>query len=186
MAENVEFREQDLFQTDLSPASVVTLYLLPDVNLQLRPSLLALRAGTRIVSHDWDMGDWRPDQSVTVAAPDKAIGREKSSQVHLWVVPAQVAGNWCGIGPAKGIDLHLRQEFQQVRAEITGTRKDSAFEGRLDGISLLAKAAGHWTGSASLQVDGFRVGVLRAEGSLAALAYATFKPRASGGCQEAP
>ena len=64
--ERVEFREQDLFATDLARATVVTMYLLPEVNLQLRPRLLALVPGTRIVSHDWDMGKWLPDRSVTV------------------------------------------------------------------------------------------------------------------------
>ena len=84
----VEFREQDLFATDLGAATVVTMYLLPDVNLQLRPRLLALAAGTRIVSHDWDLGDWAPDRTVTVDVPDKALGRDKFSRVHLWIVPA--------------------------------------------------------------------------------------------------
>jgi len=81
-----EFREQDLFETDLSKASVVTLYLLPEVNLQLRPRLQKLKPGTRIVSHDWDMGDWKPDRTIEVDAPGKTIGREKKSRIHLWVV----------------------------------------------------------------------------------------------------
>jgi SAM-dependent methyltransferase len=95
VAQRVQFREQDLFQTDLSAATVITLYLLPEVNLQLCPALLALRPGTRVVSHDWDMGDWLPDQTTVVAVPDKKIGREKSSKVHLWVVPAQARGIRC-------------------------------------------------------------------------------------------
>jgi SAM-dependent methyltransferase len=86
VADLAEFREQDLFETDLSKATVVTLYLLPEVNLQLRPRLQKLRPGTRIVSHDWDMGDWKPDRTVEVDAPEKKIGREKKSRVHLWVV----------------------------------------------------------------------------------------------------
>ena len=86
VAERAEFREEDLFKTDLSRATVVTLYLLPEVNLQLRPKLQALKPGTRIVSHDWDMGDWKPDAVITVDAPDKTIGREKSSRVYLWFV----------------------------------------------------------------------------------------------------
>jgi SAM-dependent methyltransferase len=86
VADRAEFRVQDLFSTDLSPASVITMYLLPEVNLQLRPKLQALKPGTRIVSHDWDMGDWKPDRTVTVDAPDKPIGREKTSKLHLWIV----------------------------------------------------------------------------------------------------
>jgi SAM-dependent methyltransferase len=89
VADRVEFRVQDLFATDLSPATVITMYLLPEVNLQLRPRLLALKPGTRIVSHDWDMGDWKPDRVVTVDAPDKPIGREKLSRLYLWTVPAR-------------------------------------------------------------------------------------------------
>jgi SAM-dependent methyltransferase len=87
VADKVEFRVQDLFETDLSRATVITMYLLPEVNLQLRPRLLALRPGTRIVSHDWDMGDWKPDRVVTVDVPDKPIGREKLSRLYLWTVP---------------------------------------------------------------------------------------------------
>ena len=86
VADKAEFREQDLFETDLSKATVVTLYLLPEVNLQLRPRLQKLKPGTRIVSHDWDMGDWKPDKTIEVDAPDKTIGREKKSRIHLWVV----------------------------------------------------------------------------------------------------
>jgi SAM-dependent methyltransferase len=98
VADRVKFAEQDLFQTDLSSASVVTMYLLPEVNLQLRPALLKLRPGTRVVSHDWDMGDWKPDRTSTLDVPDKKVGLTKTSQVHLWVVPAQVDGLWCGTG----------------------------------------------------------------------------------------
>ena len=96
VADRAEFRVQDLFKTDLSSATVVTMYLLPEVNLQLRPTLLALKPGTRLVSHDWDMGDWKPDRTVTVAAPDKKVGLEKLSRLHLWLVPARVTGLWCG------------------------------------------------------------------------------------------
>ncbi len=180
VADSVDFRVQDLFQTDLAPASVVTLYLLPDVNLQLRPSLLLLKPGTRIVSHDWDMGDWKPDQSVSVAVPDKAVGREKSSRVHLWVVPARLAGTWCGVESAKGIDLQVRQDFQQVHAEMTGLLRKGAFEGKVDGISLIVKASGERPGSARMQLDGFRLKVLRADGSLKSLDAGFFEPKAAG------
>ena len=87
VADRVEFRVQDLFATDLSPATVVTMYLLPEVNLQLRPRLQALKPGTRIVSHDWDMGDWKPDRVLTIDVPDKPYGREKLSRLYLWTIP---------------------------------------------------------------------------------------------------
>ena len=114
----VSFREQDLFKTDLSPASVVTLYLLPEVNMQLRPKLLALRAGTRVVSHDFDMDDWEPDKTLTVDAPDKPIGLAKTSKVYLWIVPARIDGLWCGTGKAKGRTITLAQRHQKLRVDI--------------------------------------------------------------------
>ena len=130
-----EFREEDLFKTDLAKATVVTLYLLPDVNLELRPRLLALKPGTRIVSHDWDMADWMPERTLDVVAPDKQIGREKTSKVHLWIVPARVAGAWCGSGRARPT-LEIEQKFQQFRATLTrGTAKQS-FDGRIRGSQL--------------------------------------------------
>ena len=82
VGDRVTFREQDLFQTDLADATVVTLYLSPALNLRLRPKLLReLRAGARIVSHDFDMGDWPPARALRVDV------RERASQVYLWVVP---------------------------------------------------------------------------------------------------
>ena len=86
VADRAQFRVQDLFATDLSPANVITMYLLPEVNQQLKPKLQALKPGTRIVSHDWDMGTWVPDRTITLEAPDKPIGREKKSTLHLWIV----------------------------------------------------------------------------------------------------
>ena len=82
VGDRVIFREQDLFQTDLADATVVTLYLSPALNLRLRPKLLReLRAGARIVSHDFDMGDWPPARALRIDV------RERASQVYLWVVP---------------------------------------------------------------------------------------------------
>lgn len=82
----VDFKVQDLFETDLTQASVITMYLLPDVNLKLKPALQKLKPGTRIVSHDWDMGDWQPNRTEVVAAPDKKVGLNKQSKIMLWVV----------------------------------------------------------------------------------------------------
>jgi SAM-dependent methyltransferase len=84
--ELVDFKEQDLFETNLFQASVITMYLLPDVNLKLKPALQKLKPGTRVVSHDWDMGDWKPDRTEIVAAPDKKVGLYKQSKIMLWVV----------------------------------------------------------------------------------------------------
>lgn len=114
VADRVEFREQDLFKTDLSAAQVITMYLLPEVNLQLRPRLLQLAPGTRIVSHDWDLGDWLPERSLTLDVPEKAIGREKRSTLHLWTVPAQVQGTWC----TAGATLTVEQRFDRFSAAL--------------------------------------------------------------------
>ena len=80
------FLEQDLYATDLGGATVITLYLLPAVNMKLRPALQKLKPGTRIVSHDWDMGDWQPDKWVVVDAPEKKIGLAKTSKLMLWII----------------------------------------------------------------------------------------------------
>ena len=133
------FREQDLFKTDLSAASVVTMYLLPDVNLALRPKLLQLRPGTRVVSHDWDMGEWQPDRTVKVDVPDKPVGLEKSSRIHLWTVPARIEGTWCGTGKAKGATLSIAQEFQRFRGELARGEERTGFEGRIDGYTARAR-----------------------------------------------
>lgn len=82
VTDRVKFLEQDLFETDIKEATVVTLYLLPDVNLRLRPKLLSdLKPGTRVVSHSFDMGDWKPDKTENVG------GRN----IYYWVVPAKAA-----------------------------------------------------------------------------------------------
>ena len=136
--DRVAFRTQDLFATDLARATVVTMYLLPEVNLQLRPRLLALAPGTRIVSHDWDLGAWQPDRTLTLDVPDKAIGREKRSRVHLWLVPAAVHGLWC---EPSGAQLKVTQRFQQFSAtlERLGTPAPLlVFDGRIDGRTLSA------------------------------------------------
>ena len=131
-----EFREQDLFRTDLAQASVVTLYLLPEVNLQLRPSLLALKPGTRIVSHDWDMGDWRPDRTTELDVPEKQVGREKKSRVHLWIVPARVAGRWCGAGAMRDARLSIEQRHQFYRGTLRQATGSSRIEGVVRGNEL--------------------------------------------------
>jgi SAM-dependent methyltransferase len=136
VAERVRFVEQDLFTTDLGPATVITMYLLPELNLQLRPRLLALAPGTRIVSHDWDMDDWEPDASVTVDAPDKSIGRLKRSRLHLWIVPARLQGDWCGLDTLAGARLRLEQSFQRVDGTFAVDGIAHPVHGRIAGRSL--------------------------------------------------
>jgi len=107
----VAFRRQDLFTTPLHKASVVALYLLPEMNLRLRPRLLTeLRPGARIVSHAFNMGDWRPDAHRVVD------GRN----AYLWIVPAVAAGQWT-LTSAEGATmlLALEQRFQDVTGTLT-------------------------------------------------------------------
>ena len=139
VAARAEFRAQDIFDTDLSPATVITMYLLPEVNLQLRPRLLRMAPGTRLVSHDWDMGDWQPDRTVKVDVPDKKVGLEKSSRIHLWRVPAPVHGLWCAGTTA----LRFDQRFQQysARLEMPGAARQS-WQGRIAGAQLPAPVGG--------------------------------------------
>ncbi len=156
VADRATFREQDLFKTDLSQATVITMYLLPEVNLQLRPALLALKPGTRVVSHDWDMGDWPPDRTLTLEVPEKAIGREKRSRVHLWWVPAPVAGAWCGPG---GRRLTLSQQYQLLQGRLVEAGGASQFvNGRVRGdtVVLQGTAGGlqlRWTAAPSLGTE---------------------------------
>jgi SAM-dependent methyltransferase len=111
VADRARFVEQDLFETDLTKASVITMYLLPDVNLKLRPALLKLKPGTRVVSHDWDMGDWEPDAKIVLDVPEKKLGLKKESTLMLWNVPAQIEGKWSA---PRGFRANLSQKYQMV------------------------------------------------------------------------
>src|SRR3954470_5003156 len=94
VSEQASFYQRNLFETDFSEATVITMYLLPRVNLDLRPKILALKPGTRVVSHDFSMDDWRPDTHVSVESPGRWGGAGGASEIYFWVVPARVAGTW--------------------------------------------------------------------------------------------
>lgn len=127
VTDRVQFLQQDLFKTNFSEASVVTLYLLPEINERLRPKLLnELKPGTRIVSHSFSMGDWKPDRKVLVPpdAPPQRI-------LYYWVVPAKIAGNWKGsIAYAPGRNqpytLQFTQQYQQVKGNVLADGKKFA------------------------------------------------------------
>ena len=182
--DRVEFREQDLFKTDLSAATVITMYLLPDVNLQLRPLLLSLEPGTRIVSHDWDMGDWPPERTLIIPVPDKAVGLDKFSRVHLWVVPARVHGLWCGQGRVRGGALRIAQDFQRFTARLGGVPEIEGFQGRIDASLLQASSAGGGEIQFELRAD--RLVVQQAAGSLAALDNVAFVRSRLPACERRP
>ncbi len=115
LSAKVQFRQADLFDANLKEATVVTLYLLPEVNRKLRPRLLEeLRPGTRIVSHSFDMGDWEPDRTALAGAGEK--------QIYLWIVPARVGGSWSGElevgGERQPFTLALDQKYQRVGGTI--------------------------------------------------------------------
>jgi len=118
VSDRVAFYERDIFDTSLTEATVITLYLLPKVNRELRPRLLALKPGTRIVSHDFSMGPWRPDQHVVLEAPDKFTGSGGKSDIYFWVVPARVAGRWSWestvSGKAHSYEVILQQSYQTL------------------------------------------------------------------------
>ncbi|MEO5672182.1 MAG: methyltransferase domain-containing protein [Ramlibacter sp.] len=180
VAGRVTFREQDLFTTDLSVATVITMYLLQEVNMQLRPALLALRPGTRIVSHDWDMGDWLPDRTVVVPVPDKKVGLEKSSKVHLWVVPAKVDGLWCASGLLRGASLRLTQKFQAFDGTLTWRERSRELAGRITG-SEIRTSAGRY-GDLVMQANGNELRIDAARGDLALANGQVFRRGDGAGC----
>src|SRR5688572_7280703 len=105
VAGKAQFMQADIFQTDFSKATVLTLYLLPSLNVKLRPTILNMRPGTRVVSHAFTMDDWQPDQV------DSSEGRT----AYMWIVPAKVAGTWkIDGGGARNLEATFTQQFQNV------------------------------------------------------------------------
>ena len=149
VADRAVFYERDIYQTDVSPATVVTIYLLPEVNLMMRPILLSkLKPGTRVVSHDYDMGEWPPDLAFTMDAPGKPVGRDQKSKVFYWVVPARASGRWMWQAPAdtagpRSFELALNQNFQHVEGTLTADGKTLPIEDAKlvgDRMTFIAKA----------------------------------------------
>jgi SAM-dependent methyltransferase len=128
VADRVRFVQRDLFRTNLGEATVIALYLAPNMNLKLRPALLGLKAGTRIVSHAADLGDWRPDRRTVIR-----------KEVLLWVVPARVAGRWrAQIGvPPRPLELDFTQRYQELSASARlASAPVQVWEARLDSDRL--------------------------------------------------
>jgi SAM-dependent methyltransferase len=184
VAARAEFREQDLFKTDLTVASVITMYLLPEVNMQLRPALLRLAPGTRIVSHDWDLGDWHPVRTIEVPAPDKPVGREKLSRLHLWIVPAQVEGLWCGPGAQA---LRLARHTDRVDGTLRAGTTTLGAVGLLRGTMVQLQAHPGTDASLRARAEGETMRVEAASGAWAAWAGLTLQripvQRAGEGCR---
>ena len=107
--DRVDFHIQDLFETDISHATVLTMYLLPDVNMKLRPRILSeLAPGTRVVSHAFDMGDWESDES----------DHRDGTSLYLWLVPARVEGAWNIDIDEQSYRLNLQQRFQRLQGTL--------------------------------------------------------------------
>jgi hypothetical protein len=127
VADRVRFLNQDLFKTDITQADVITLYLVPSVMMRLRPQLLALKPGTRLVSHDFTLGDWKPDDKTTVR-----------KNVFLWIVPARIEGRWRSriALPAgeRDFEFDLRQKYQEFDGLVRiGRQVHPLWEPRLRG-----------------------------------------------------
>ena len=125
VADKAKFIHGDIFQTDFSHATVLTLYLLPSLNVKLRPTILKMKPGTRVVSHAFSMDDWQPDQTENV----------EGRTAYLWIVPAPVEGTWrWSVSPGqKETELVLRQQYQNVEGLV---RLDNGKMGQLRNVKL--------------------------------------------------
>ncbi|WP_326541553.1 class I SAM-dependent methyltransferase [Pseudorhodoferax sp.] len=128
VADKVQFRQADIFQSDFSSATVVTMYLLPELNLRLRPLLFKMAPGTRVVSHSFTMGDWTPDETARAGVGD----------VYMWLVPANASGSWKLV--ANGLadaSLSLSQRYQVLSGDgLFGDLRASLVRPRIAGEQL--------------------------------------------------
>jgi SAM-dependent methyltransferase len=122
VADKANFTQADIFETDFSKATVVTMYLLPHLNLKLRPKILDMKPGTRVVSHAFTMEDWEADQTAD------ADGR----MAYLWIVPAKVGGTWTMRGSSTG-EITLNQKFQRLDGTVKLDGKPATLNGKMDG-----------------------------------------------------
>ena len=143
VSEKTKFLKADLFESDFSEATVITMFLLPEINLKLRPRLLDLKPGTRIVSNTFTMGEWEPDVEVTT--------EDTSTSWYtalMWIVPAKIDGTW-KLGED---ELNIRQEFQMFYGTFKhGDKTSNISEGRINGDTITFKIdgatyTGHMTG----------------------------------------
>ena len=133
VADRARFIKENLFETDLSQATVISSYLLPEMNQKLRPKILNLKPGTRVVAHDYAMGDWHSDQDKVILVPEKTVGTAGRSYVYLWIVPAKIGGRWQAEIKSPVHTGSLELEFTQRYQQLEGAAKS---DGRQ--IALLA------------------------------------------------
>jgi hypothetical protein len=146
VTDKVHFVEENLFRTDLSRATVITSYLLPEMNLKLRPKLMALKPGTRIVAHDYHFGEWDPDEQRELVVPEKKVGTPGISYVFSYVVPARVPGKWQSVVSISGrempMEFSLQQEFQEIEGKVEIRDRSVDLRGRILGERIRMVAGG--------------------------------------------
>jgi SAM-dependent methyltransferase len=126
VGDKATFQKADLFESDFSQAQVITMFLLPSINVKLRPKILNLKPGTRIVSNSFDMEDWKPDQTENVE------GCSNWCTAHLWIVPAKVDGSW----KLPQGELTLKQTFQMISGTLKNGSASSQISGKLNGDQI--------------------------------------------------
>jgi len=134
VAGKATFEKADIFQSDYSKATVITLFMLPSLNVKLRPTLLDMKPGTRVAANSFDMGDWKPDQTARVEGDCTSW-----CTAYLWIVPAKVAGSW---KLAHG-ELTLTQQYQTIAGTLRMNDKTLAIsDGKLDGERISFSVGG--------------------------------------------
>ncbi len=143
VADRAAFYVQDVFKADIGKATVVTLYLLPGMMINLRPKILKeLRPGTRVVSHDYHFDDWGPDDQYTWDVPEKEkINGIPRATVYLWIIPARVAGKWqvsLAAPAAEKFELALKQQYQNIDGVVAGAglKEQKLAQSRLSGNDI--------------------------------------------------
>jgi hypothetical protein len=133
VSDKATFAKADLFESDFSQATVITMFLLSSINMKLRPKILNLKAGTRIVSNTFDMGEWKADETGTVS------GCDNWCTALLWIVPAKVEGTW----KLPQGELTLKQTFQMISGTLkSGTNTSQIANARLHGDQISFTAGG--------------------------------------------
>jgi methyltransferase family protein len=134
VTDKASFAKADLFDSDFSQATVITMFLLPDINLKLRPKILNLKPGTRIVSNSFDMGEWKPDETASVTE-----GCNNWCTAYLWIVPAKAEGTW----KLPQGELALKQTFQMVSGTLkNGSNTQQITNGKLNAEQISFSAGG--------------------------------------------
>jgi SAM-dependent methyltransferase len=142
VTDKAQFMKADLFETDFSKATVITMFLLPDINLKLRPKILDMKPGTRVVSNSFTMGEWEDDETANVTN-----GCTSWCTAHFWIVPAKVQGTW----KLPQGELDLKQQFQMISGTLKSGGKSVPVKGRLRGEQITfsageAQYSGHVSG----------------------------------------